>query len=136
MKPLYTFVSILLSIFTSSLLSAFIISLMFFVLPAIFIVVIYCFIGTALLGAPVSFVIHMMVKSERLYAIFIKLVLHIAAAALFIMLFFIDEMNGQNILYSGAILFLISAVINAIIYFVIYTCIRRFLFNDRQAAPQ
>jgi hypothetical protein len=135
-KPLYTFVSMLLSIFTSSFLSALVISLLFFELPAVFFVVIYCFVGTALLGAPLSFLIHMMVKSERVYAIFIKFVLHIVAAALLVMLFFIDEMNGQNIRYSGAILFLIAAVINALIYFVSYTCIRRFLFNDRQAAPQ
>ncbi|MDQ0113542.1 hypothetical protein [Paenibacillus harenae] len=123
MKPLYTFVSILVSIFAASLLSALIISLLFFSLPAVFYVVFVCFIGTAVFGASISFLIHWLIKSERLHGFIFKLVLHIAAAAVLIML--LDGGNVNNIFV------LIAAVINAIIYFIVYTCTRRYLFNER-----
>lgn len=127
MKPLYHLASIMIAIFASSFLSALAISLLWFGHPsAVFLVVIYCFFGTMLFGAPVSAVIHLLIKSERPAAIATKLLLHMFAAALIILVWLPLGAGFKEALYEGGgAIFLYSAMINAVIYFAAITFAKR-----------
>ncbi|MBB6675124.1 hypothetical protein [Cohnella nanjingensis] len=104
------------AVFISSLASALLLSLFFFDnLAAIFIVVLYCFVGTAAFGAPVSLLIFFAVRTDRTWGIMLRFGLHLAAG--FVPLYLLSGSDGT--------IFAISGLVNAINYYVVFVLLRK-----------
>jgi hypothetical protein len=126
LKLAYHIWIVILTVFLSSFVSALAISALLLEMSAFYIVVIFCFFGTVCAGMPLSLLIYWVVKPNHVYGIAAKLLLHAAAGVLIVQLCYVnDSWSMRDMIYDGRILYIYSAIINAVIYFAIYALLRR-----------
>jgi len=114
------------SLFISAFLSALIISAIYLNMSAVFIVVLYCFVGTAILGLPASLLIHHFITMKGFTGFTLRLVAHAAAgAAAIYSITMINYTSWQNFIES---VFTHAALLNAVLYFIVYTSLTRINF--------
>jgi len=111
------------SLFISSLFSALIISVIYLNMSAIFIVVLYCFVGTAILGLPASLLIHHFITLKGFAGFTLRLAAHAAAGgAAIYSITMINYTSWQDYITS---VFTHAALLNAVLYFIVYTSLTR-----------
>ncbi|OXM13585.1 hypothetical protein [Paenibacillus herberti] len=131
------FVAIVISIFIAPVISSVFISFIFMELSMFLPVLMFCWIGTLIIGVPVSIVLERAVRSVKRGKFVLSLLLHSAAGALVVALYvyyaFASE-NGSNAGggFGGIEWFMcICGLINALVYCLCLYAFRSWAVNRR-----
>ncbi|BBH20387.1 hypothetical protein Back11_17320 [Paenibacillus baekrokdamisoli] len=118
----------IISVYLSAFVSAVLITALFLEgdLTVFCFVVIVCSIGTTFIGIPVSLSIQYAIKNDSWLGLLLKLVVHAVSGAGLVFLYFIwKDVRGEALIDDERVLFLYSVVINAVLYFVVCTLLKR-----------